>query len=185
MVAAACFVLGIIVGRRSGATIPPTAISVTMPDAGVATAHVSATPAEDHVSVTCRAEPPPPPKQITRTVYVKGDPVQLVCPEAPACPVLLCEGTASSRLPGVDVHTQVSSAPPTLVTVERRESLRKWGIGPGLGLSSSLGLHPGLGAAWQPIPEIEVHGTAVWTGCTTGVSNCFPVGLTADVLYRF
>ena len=179
-----CFAVGIAVGRWAGATNPlPTIQAVSqvgIPDAGVATARVTSTGGQEVASILCRVEPPPPPRQVVKTVYVKGDPVTVVCPEPLPCPSLLCEGTASTRQGSLSAQADSPLLPPATVVVQTRESPRKWGIGPALGVSSELQLHPGIGVAWQPSPTIEVHGNIVWTG-----AGKIPVGLTTDVLLRF
>ena len=180
VVAIACFVLGVIVGRRGEATNLPSAVSVTMPDAGVATASVSSGGTSESTSITCRVEPPPQPVQKPRIVYVKGEPTSIVCPEQPACPVLVCEGSASTRtLPSL-ARADTPLLPPAVVAVTQHDALRKWGIGPALGLSEDLSVRIGLGAAWQPISELELHGNVVWTG-----QGKIPIALTTDVLFRF
>ena len=184
LVAALSFTGGLWVGKRVGATNPPPAISVSLPDAGVATARVTSGGTVEVASVTCRAEPPPPVVQRPRTIYVMGDPVQVECPVQPACPVLVCEGTASSKQGPLDARADSPVLPPAVVTVQTHESYRKWGIGLAGGWSEATGLHPGVSGSWQPIPEIETHVDLTYVPCAPG-KNCVPVGVTAAVQYRF
>lgn len=179
VVAVVAFGGGVYVGWRAGTHEAPPAVQVVSqagsPDAGVATARVTSSGVQEVASVTCRAEPPPPPEPVIK--YLKGEPVQLACP---SCPVLVCEGTASTRSGSQSAQADSPVLPPEVVTVQTHDSLRTWGIGPALGVSSELKLAPGVGVAWQPTKAIEIHGDVVWTG-----SGKIPLGLTADVLFRF
>lgn len=181
IVGVTCLGAGISVGRGLGAHVPPSPVSVNAPDAGVATARVTSSGGQEVASILCRVEQPPPPsKPVVRTIYVKGEPVTVACPEPTPCPALLCEGTASTRPGSLSAQADSPVLPPAIMTVTPHESPRRWGIGPALGVSSELELRPGVGAAWQPTPAIEVHGNVVWTGV-----GKIPVAVTGDVLFRF
>jgi len=183
LVGSVCLLVGLVVGRRTGATNPPSVVSDirTHADAGVATASVESHGGGDFASVTCRVEPPPPPRPVRLSCpKISDQPVVLECAEPPACPALVCEGTASTRTPSILAHADTPLLPPAIVQVSPRDSLRRWGIGPALGLTENLEVRLGLGAAWQPIPEIELHGNVVWTG-----QGKVPVAASTDVLFRF
>lgn len=143
----------------------------TLRDGGVpeASSTVAVGTGSATTTVTCKVEPPAPPK----VVYVKvhGTDQEVYCPQL-SCPTVVCSGTATSETPPVHAQTDVPLLPPTVVTVRETAERRIWGIGPSV-LCAAGACRPGAAGKWAPLSWLELHAA----GSTNGAE--------ADILIDF